>query len=50
MKVALILPFVLIAVAPLVGRWRANVWLKKNIKSRSTEPVGGSLVETAQVP
>jgi|GraSoiStandDraft_1057264.scaffolds.fasta_scaffold399740_1 hypothetical protein len=30
MKVALIVPFVLIAAAPLVGRWRANVWLRKN--------------------
>jgi len=30
MKFALVLPFVLIAIAPLVGRWRANVWLKKH--------------------
>jgi hypothetical protein len=27
-KVALVLPFVLIAIAPFVGRWRANAWLK----------------------
>ena len=50
MKFVLILPFVLIAVAPLVGRWRANVWLKRNIKDRPTEQLGGRLVETAQVP
>jgi len=29
MKVALVVPFVLIAVAPFIGRWRANVWLKR---------------------
>jgi hypothetical protein len=50
MKFALILPFVLIAVAPLVGRWRANVWLKRNIKGKPTKQVAGRLVETAQVP
>jgi hypothetical protein len=47
MKFALILPFVLIAIAPLVGRWRANVWLNKNVKRSSTEPVRGELAETA---
>jgi len=34
MKVALIVPFVLIAAAPLVGRWRANVWLRKHAPER----------------
>jgi hypothetical protein len=47
MKVALILPFVLIAVSPLVGIWRANVWLKKNVKGKRAERAAGRLVETA---
>ena len=46
MKAALILPFVLIAIAPLVGKWRANVWLKKNVKARVIRNTGASLVET----
>jgi hypothetical protein len=38
MKVALVVPFVLIAVAPFIGRWRANVWLKRyEQRERSTE-------------
>jgi hypothetical protein len=47
MKFALILPFVMIAVAPLVGRWRANVWLNRNVKRNHTEQVTAALVETA---
>ena len=47
MKFALILPFVMIGVAPLVGRWRANVWLSKNVKRSRTEQVTAALVETA---
>ncbi len=47
MKVALILPFVLIAVAPLVGRWRANVWLNKNVRRRRPEQVTAELAGTA---
>ncbi|WP_157466467.1 hypothetical protein [Edaphobacter aggregans] len=45
MKFALILPFVLIAVAPLVGRWRANVWLSKNVKRTRTQQVTAELAE-----
>src|SRR4051812_11301942 len=30
LKFALVLPFVMIAVAPLIGRWRAEVWLKQH--------------------
>jgi hypothetical protein len=29
MHIALAISFVMIAAAPFVGRWRANVWLKK---------------------
>ncbi|WP_260703044.1 hypothetical protein [Edaphobacter flagellatus] len=29
-QIALVIPFVLIAIAPFVGRWRANVWLKRH--------------------
>jgi integral membrane sensor domain MASE1 len=31
MHIALGTAFGMIAVAPFVGRWRANVWLKKNM-------------------
>ena len=47
MKFALILPFVMIAVAPLVGRWRANVWLNKNVKRSRPEQVTAGLAQTA---
>lgn len=47
MKFVLILPFVLVAVAPLVGRWRANVWLNKNVKRSRTEQVSAELAQTA---
>lgn len=30
MQIALGVSFVMIAAAPFVGRWRANVWLKKH--------------------
>jgi hypothetical protein len=30
MQIALGISFVMIAAAPFVGRWRANVWLKKH--------------------
>ena len=33
MQIALGIAFVMIAVAPFVGRWRANVWLKKHMPS-----------------
>lgn len=47
MKFALILPFVMIAVAPLVGRWRANVWLNKNVKRNRPKQVTAELAGTA---
>jgi hypothetical protein len=31
MHIALGTAFGMIAVAPFIGRWRANVWLKKNM-------------------
>jgi hypothetical protein len=47
-KVALVLPFVLIAVAPFIGRWRANVWLKRyEQRERAAEvSAANTLVET----
>jgi len=35
MRIALAIAFALIAVAPFIGRWRANVWLKKHTLERS---------------
>ena len=32
MHIALAVAFGMIAVAPFIGRWRANVWLKKNMQ------------------
>ena len=46
MKFALILPFVLVAIAPLVGRWRANVWLNKHGKRNREKQVRAQLVGT----
>jgi len=48
-KVAMVLPFVLIAVAPLIGRWRANVWLKRNRQRELVQQVAvtETLVKTA---
>ena len=31
MHIALVISFGMIAAAPLVGRWRANVWLRKHM-------------------
>lgn len=47
-KVALVLPFVLIAVAPFIGRWRANVWLKGYVqRERAAElSAADTLVES----
>jgi hypothetical protein len=47
-KVALVLPFVMIAVAPFIGRWRANVWLKRYAQRERAAEVStaGTLVET----
>jgi drug/metabolite transporter superfamily protein YnfA len=48
-KVAMVLPFVLIAVAPFIGRWRANVWLKRNRQRELAQhvAVAETLAETA---
>ena len=31
MRIALAVAFGLVAVAPFIGRWRANMWLKKHM-------------------
>jgi hypothetical protein len=36
MDIALVISFGMIAAAPFVGRWRANVWLKKHMPARRT--------------
>jgi hypothetical protein len=33
MRIALAITFVLVASAPFLGRWRANVWLRKNMQA-----------------
>jgi len=40
MQIALGISFGMIAAAPFVGRWRANVWLKKHTPTeRSVESI-----------
>jgi ABC-type spermidine/putrescine transport system permease subunit II len=46
MRLAYVVAVLLIAAAPFVGRWRANVWLKKHMQSR-TPVETASAVETA---
>ncbi|GGA71445.1 hypothetical protein GCM10011507_23870 [Edaphobacter acidisoli] len=46
MRIALAIAFALVAIAPFFGRWRANVWLKKNMPERLTAK-GKSLAEAA---
>ena len=49
-KIALVLPFVLIAIAPLVGRWRANAWLKRYRQQQGLmeqRPAAETLAESA---
>jgi hypothetical protein len=47
-KVALVLPFVLIVIAPFIGRWRANVWLRKHSQRERTEQLAvTTLAESA---
>jgi hypothetical protein len=46
-KVALVLPFVLIAIAPFIGKWRANVWLKRNQQRERGHELVETLVESA---
>jgi hypothetical protein len=36
MVIALSVAFALVIVAPFVGRWRANVWLKNNVSAERT--------------
>jgi hypothetical protein len=43
MKIALAIAFGMVAVAPFFGRWRANVWLKKNMPA-------GRVVKSKSIP
>jgi hypothetical protein len=43
MHIALGISFGMIAAAPFVGRWRANVWLKKNM------PAGRSMKSIPEI-
>ena len=36
MRIALAVSFALVAAAPFFGRWRANVWLRKNMPAERT--------------
>jgi hypothetical protein len=47
MKVALVIAFAMVAVAPFVGRWRANVWLKKHMQRERAEEAVVSVPKTA---
>jgi hypothetical protein len=40
MRVALAVSAFLIVAAPFVGRWRANVWLKKHMQTRTPAQTG----------
>lgn len=40
MRLALAVSVFLIAAAPFVGRWRANVWLKKHMQDETTVETG----------
>jgi hypothetical protein len=35
MRIALGIAFAMVAVAPFLGRWRANVWLRKNMPAKN---------------
>ena len=45
MHIALGISFAMIAAAPFVGRWRANVWLRKHMPADRT--VKSSIPEIA---
>jgi hypothetical protein len=47
MKVALVVSFAMVAVAPFVGRWRANVWLRKQRQRERAEEAVVSVPKTA---
>jgi hypothetical protein len=47
MKVALVISFAMVAVAPFVGRWRANVWLRKHMQRERAEEAVVSVPKTA---
>lgn len=36
MRIALAVSFALVVAAPFIGRWRANVWLRKNMLTERT--------------
>jgi hypothetical protein len=45
MRIALAVAFGMVAVAPFFGRWRANVWLKKNMPA--AQPVRNKRIAEA---
>ncbi len=45
MHVALAVAFGSIMVAPFIGRWRANVWLKSNVQA--PRPLPKNVIEIA---
>jgi len=49
MKLSLIVSFAMVAIAPFVGRWRANVWLRKHMQRKQTENIPARLVRSTQV-
>jgi hypothetical protein len=49
MKLSLIVSFAMVAAAPFIGRWRANVWLKKHMQPKQTDKISARLVRTTQV-
>jgi hypothetical protein len=36
MRIAMGIAFSMIAIAPFIGRWRANVWLKQHMPAERT--------------
>lgn len=49
MKLSLIVSFAMVAVAPFIGRWRANVWLRKHMQRKQNDQITARLVRTTQV-
>jgi hypothetical protein len=45
MRIASGIAFAMVAAAPFFGRWRANVWLKKNLPAKNNAV--DSIPETA---
>jgi len=46
-RLALAVSVFLIAAAPFVGRWRANMWLKKNMQGETQVKTATTAVKTA---